>query len=617
MRLPQLRLLSIQGLFSSITVIFALIFPGGPVGSGRAQETAWPVRWAGLQGDRPGQLKWVAKARKWQLSDPAGVEVSLDDVQAIEPAKKPDRRASNYVEGRRTTAILSYQESLTGQVSSIDEKRLVQWQFFGKALQTPLDLASGWSFHSGCVSFLSDDFENQSDKPQASRGIMPDQELTSPAGPKVWNLSADYRAELPVGLRTTGSEMLFQVAFMMPGPNRNTGLTMTFQSNDKMAEGQSIGLMLEPSTNKIVLKYDPAEEAKPTVQAASPGWHWFHLEMKPGRTRFCIDGNVIHEMKSSWYKSVEIKSILISGSKNSAPLIDGIGLFQADEIATPVQRPQGRDLIQVAGGHEWYGEFLSLDNGQMKFRVGQNFAIPAGQSHAILPAARRVTGQWAIGPVARVRFLHGMNSIWKFPEAGYFNKIGLLKPPPEDESCIEGVVLDFNDKAIVLGLSQGNSIEIPADRWTEINPVGAQGVRVLESRPHHLGDEVDMKVIPPEPEGGLLSIVFNSTADEAKYNTRLAVDTLEVLGTNIQPFVESLKKGELITEIWLNEKKIDNLNSHVLDKNDKPARVYLEIPRGVIRAGENRLEFRQKGLENDAAYLDDLSILGVRLYRVD
>jgi hypothetical protein len=95
------------------------------------------------------------------------------------------------------------------------------------------------------------------------------------------------------------------------------------------------------------------------------------------------------------------------------------------------------------------------------------------------------------------------------------------------------------------------------------------------------------------------------------------VDILEVLGTNIQPFVDSLKKGELITEVLLNGKKIDNLNNFVIDRNDKPSRVYLEIPNNLLKNGENILEFRQVGLQNDPDYLDDLSILGVRLYRVD
>ena len=78
-----------------------------------------------------------------------------------------------------------------------------------------------------------------------------------------------------------------------------------------------------------------------------------------------------------------------------------------------------------------------------------------------------------------------------------------------------------------------------------------------------------------------------------------------------------MKKGELITEVLLNGKKIDNLNNYVIDRNDKPSRIYLEIPANLIKDGENLLEFQQVGLQNDPEYLDDLSILGVRLYRVD
>ncbi|MFM7128763.1 MAG: hypothetical protein ACKO0V_05335, partial [bacterium] len=73
----------------------------------------WPVRWAGLEPGKTGQLKWNGQARKWRLEDPSGVEVSVVDVQAIEPARKPDRSLPVYLHAHRTTAFFSYQEALT------------------------------------------------------------------------------------------------------------------------------------------------------------------------------------------------------------------------------------------------------------------------------------------------------------------------------------------------------------------------------------------------------------------------------------------------------------------------------------------------------------------------
>ncbi|MFM7315361.1 MAG: hypothetical protein ACKO5E_00310 [bacterium] len=576
----------------------------------------WPVRWAGLEPGKTGQLKWNGQARKWRLEDPAGVEVSVVDVQAIEPARNPDRSLPVYLHAHRTTAVFSYQEALTGQLVAIDEKRVVNWSFAGQSLQTPLDLASAWQVHTGYIALMSEDFEAKTVRSPAWNGASIIQEPSSPAGPAALQMTENHALELALPAGTLGQENLFQMAFFVKKASPAASVSIALVSYDSKSPKKSVSLTINETGDSIGLDLDSGGEKKSVSGKISVGWHWFHIEMKPERTRFCIDGNVIHEIKSAW-APFQIKSMVFSAEKPGGFVIDGAGLFQADQVPAPLQRQQTSDLVQVAGGHEWFGKFQSLENQELKFKVGRDYTIPAGLTHAILPAARPMPGRWALGPVARVRFLHGMSSIWKYSDGGYLNKIGLLKPPPEGESCVEGVVLDLTDKAMVLGLSQGQSIVIPADRWTEINPVGASGLRVLESRPHHLGDEVDLKVIPPEPEGRLLSIDFESTDEQARFKTRLAIDGLEVLGTTIQPFVKSLEKGELVTEIWLNDTLIDNLNRYVLDKNEKPARFFIPIPADSIKSGKNILELRQKGLESDPNYLDDLSILGVRLYRID
>lgn len=615
MPIPNVRLLSNQRTGSTVVLLLLIIVTGFAT-SALGQEIVWPVRWAGLEAGKSGSLKWNGQARKWRLEDPAGVEVSVVDVQAIEPALKPDRSSPVFQYARRTTAVLSYQETLTGNLVSIDEKRVVNWSFAGQAIETPLDLAAAWQIHTGFIAILSEDFEAIPGSLRSGDKAKIVQEPSSPAGPAVLQFSDDGSLELALPAGTQGQENLFQMAFFVKKANPAASLSITPVSDDLKSPKKTIALKPNETGDSLGIELDSGGEKKLVSGKVSPGWHWFHVEMKPERTRFCIDGNVIHEIKSAWVP-YQIKSMVFSAERPGDFMIDGVGFFQADQVPAPVQRPQKSDLVQVAGGHEWFGKFDSLQNQELKFRVDRDYAIPAGLAHAILPAAKPVAGRWALGPVARVRFLHGMGSIWKYSDGGYLNKIGLLKPPPEDENCVEGVVLELTGKSLVLGLSQGQSIVIPADRWTEINPIGASGLRVLDSRPHHLGDELDLKVIPPEPEGRLLSIEFDSNEEEARFNTRLAIDGLEVLGTTIQPFVKSLEKGELITEIWLNDSMIDNLNRYVQDKNEKPARFFIPIPAGAIKSGKNILEFRQKGLENDAAYLDDLSILGVRLYRID
>ena len=95
------------------------------------------------------------------------------------------------------------------------------------------------------------------------------------------------------------------------------------------------------------------------------------------------------------------------------------------------------------------------------------------------------------------------------------------------------------------------------------------------------------------------------------------MDDLQVLGANIAPFVESIKRGELVTEVWLNGTNLGTLNSKIEGRNESPERLRFPIGKNVMQTRANQLEFRQKGQKNDPNYLDDLSVMGVRLYRVD
>jgi hypothetical protein len=582
-----------------------------------AQEVVWPVRWAGLADAKNGTLKWNRQEKKWRLQDPQGIELSPVDVQSISPVKQPQQINQNFISAGAVTALLSYQESLTGRLESISADREVSWKIFGTEIHTKLDSGSAWVMNPGYISLISEDFESLTDKKQNEIGNTILNDSNSPAGSRVLTLQKPLRLPLNRPLRMGREGFLFQLAFWVDDSKPGAVLSSVFESGDSGKIKKSVQLTIDGKAQKYELNYDHPTGVGAKAGGINPGWHWLHVDMKPGRTRFCIDGNVISEMKSVWIGESEIQSVEISAANTNDLRVDGIGFFQFADFAAPVQRPIGIDLIQLSGGHEWFGEILNLDRRELKFKASETYTLATGLMHAILPSKTSGAGKWLIGPVARVRFNHGFNSIWNQPDLNFLNRMGLISPPPAGESSVEGVIFDITEKELLLGLSQGDSISIPADRWTEIKPVGASGLRVLDSRPHHLGDEVDMKVIPYEPEGKILTISFAATDEEARYKTRLAVDILEVLGTNIQPFVDSLKKGELITEVLLNGKKIDNLNNYVIDRNDKPSRVYLEIPNNLLKIGENILEFRQVGLQNDPDYLDDLSILGVRLYRVD
>jgi hypothetical protein len=180
---------------------------------------------------------------------------------------------------------------------------------------------------------------------------------------------------------------------------------------------------------------------------------------------------------------------------------------------------------------------------------------------------------------------------------------------------VEGAVEKFDENGIALRLSQGGSITVPLERIVTIEPRNAIGLRVLDARPRHLGDEVDLRVIPPDPLGNRFGFAFEAGDEEAGWPLELAVDVVEVLGAGSPRFGDLIKKGELITEVRIGDKLLGTLNEKVTAENESPERIRFDIPQGTIRKGENRIEFLQKGRSNDPDYLDDLGLLGIRLYR--
>ena len=574
---------------------------------GAIAEEHFPVKWSESGKERSGRLQLSDQGRSLSLviSDQKpdvlkpGQVLQVDQGQPAPGAPRPEVRESP----GRAIAILGFQERLTGQFQSFQVNNAVRWILPGAtaALDWPAGSVFAWAFHPSVSVLLFENFE-RADFPGAVVSPYPN----APDGQRVLPVSAGFKSGGVDQAQSNSESRLIQIAFYEPAaPGVSNSMTLKIESDAQGLRSRSIVLKSSAETSQWSIEMEGKESLARTPISRVAGWHWLSLSIEPDRTRITIDESVLADSRTSWFGGASLTGMEIRGDQNSGIMIDSVGIYQYDTIKAPAQRPLTEDLIQMGGGHEFLG---SRDLSELS-----PFLI-----RAFLPSISSPSAKWVQGPVVRVTFQSSGTSLWRpNSDAGYLHGLGLLKSPGNGLDCVEGAIGEMNEAQIRLDLSQGGFIRIARSQCLSIEPVLARGLKVIDARPHHLGDETDLKVIPPEPEGGRLAIAFESTDAESKYQTDLAIDVLQALGANISPFVESIKRGELVTEVWLNQVNLGTLNSQIKDRNETPQRITFPILANLLKSGGNQLEFRQKGRINEPDYLDDLSILGVRLYRKD
>lgn len=123
--------------------------------------------------------------------------------------------------------------------------------------------------------------------------------------------------------------------------------------------------------------------------------------------------------------------------------------------------------------------------------------------------------------------------------------------------------------------------------------------RWLHPGTFHLGDEIRNDLQPAVPEGTQKSGQWTMTAlpDQSTFFSVEIVD-LEPSGAATpvsQPFLSSLRVGELVTELWVNDHRVGPLNDWLTWRPGAadPARIRIPIPREFLRVGRNSWELRQ------------------------
>jgi len=114
----------------------------------------------------------------------------------------------------------------------------------------------------------------------------------------------------------------------------------------------------------------------------------------------------------------------------------------------------------------------------------------------------------------------------------------------------------------------------------------------LDYARRHLGDANRLVpgIAPPRSEGPTLRRSFRLDAIPATARLAVTVHHLKGPADGIGP---ALERGELRTEVFVNERRIDYLNRLVDRAVKEPQRLEIAIPTSALRIGENVVELRQ------------------------
>jgi len=158
--------------------------------------------------------------------------------------------------------------------------------------------------------------------------------------------------------------------------------------------------------------------------------------------------------------------------------------------------------------------------------------------------------------------------------------------------------------------------------WSEVRRIVPQffgQTLLIDGRQFHLGNSIRSDFHRQLPDGTENHAGFRLyEVPRAPVFVSLEIAELEAAGPTAppaSPFLTELRAGRLVTEVFVNDQRIGNLNSLIRFKvlHENPERVRLAVPGGILKTGENSIRLRQKPLNDSGREFDDCEVGNIRL----
>jgi hypothetical protein len=282
--------------------------------------------------------------------------------------------------------------------------------------------------------------------------------------------------------------------------------------------------------------------------------------------------------------------------------IDDFKIQKTDAAPRPRREQRSRDELVLQTGDELFGALEGL----------------TAKSIAVAGAFGSTRTPWA--EVVGLRFRR--EPIAARPVTGWIARIELQAAPgalPGDCDWLVGALQSADEKTIALEHAWLGRLEFDPSAIRRLEPLFLGTRLEIEPAVSHLGDEIREEFRCPVPDGPRLERTFRLAASPAgPAFIRLETDNLEPAGPKTpawSEFLTDLRAGHLLTEVFVNEQRVDDLNRH-LDSRlpaSRPGWLRIAVPAKLLKAGENRIRLEQRPARNDPRNFDDCELSNITL----
>jgi hypothetical protein len=306
-------------------------------------------------------------------------------------------------------------------------------------------------------------------------------------------------------------------------------------------------------------------------------------------------------------QSIDVRPA-VPRSKNELK-IDGFQVRRItsyDESHFVIESPGGDDTIQLSSGDLIFGRLIGLNL--------RSATVEAFGERQSLPWSQMIGLNW--------RQPDSSISQTVPPTTGLFVRVE-MQPFVDRPECVPEVWtvtiqrVDANQMFV-----QHSLIGKMTFRWTDIrrlDPLFFGQSILVDARQFHLGNSIRPDLHRPLPDGTEIQGVFPlKEIPSGKVSMSFNLAELEAAGTDAppaSPFLADLRAGRLVTELFINNQKVGTVNSHLRFKTNSqhPERIRMEIPRSLLKIGDNSYRLRQQPLKQGGHEYDDCELGDIRL----
>jgi hypothetical protein len=332
------------------------------------------------------------------------------------------------------------------------------------------------------------------------------------------------------------------------------------------------------------------EKIKPAEVLRTEGWHRLWIEWDDRHSQAMMGPYVLWSDTKNGIQQPLREIRVQSNGKGEGVALDDLVLFRTGEK----QRVWSRvDWSQ--------DEILRTSQDQL---LGK---LTSWTSRGIDLEQREESRLYSLTEVIQVAFQSG--TIPSKSTRGEHVRLRLHSNDP-DGDWIEGAVQSVNAKSLELDHSVLGKLTIPLAACREMVPQFFGTRLVIDSTPHHLGDREQYSFRVRKPEDVRLTKSF--PLQDISENNSLIIDASHLLGSGDgKKIADSLKRGDLRTEVVLNGHVIDYLNRFSNRSTSEVIRIRIPLKKDQLVQGENRIEIRQ--IPEATGTRPDSEILGIRL----